>query len=112
MSNVVLAATEKRLEELSQLPQRPKNIYELTEDGQAAGEDMDINQATLEAINAAHTAIAPDSYKGNEDLFDLAGEPDYVIEEFKFVRDVLMELPDTVLAALCKQRHWRVTKPA
>jgi hypothetical protein len=112
MSDVVLRDIENRLEELCRLPERPNSTYKLTEDGQVAGKDININQATLEAINAAHTAISPESYKGNEDLFDLAGEPDYVIEEFKFLRDVLMELPDTVLAALCKQRGWRVTKPA
>src|SRR4051812_4802996 len=94
-SALVLSMIEKNLEELRRLPQRPKNSYALTEDGQVMGEGMDINQATLEAINSAHAAIAPQSYKPNEDLFDLAGEPDYVREEFRFVRDVLMELPDT-----------------
>jgi hypothetical protein len=110
MSDVIYTLVEKRLEELCALPQR-KNNYELTEDGRTAGEDMNINQAALEAFNSAHTAIAPDAYKPLEDLYDLVGDPDYVVHEFKFVRDVLMELPDTVLVALCKQRGWRVVRP-
>jgi hypothetical protein len=110
MSDIVFTLMEKQLEEICRLPARTNNPYVMTEDGRTAGEDMNINQAALEAMNSAHSAISPEAYEPIEDLYDLAGDPDYVIEQFKFVRDVLMELPDEVLTALCKRKGWRLLK--
>ncbi|WP_068028200.1 hypothetical protein [Rhodoplanes sp. Z2-YC6860] len=109
-TEIFVRQVEKKLEAMTAIPKRPPNIYVLSEDGETAGVDMDINQAAFEALNAAHVAASPDSFAPSEDLFDLAGEPDYAIEEFQFVRDVLMEMPDVVLAALCKQRGWKVER--
>ena len=81
----------------------------MTEDGETAGVSI-FNQAALQALNAAEMADCPDAFEPNTDLFDLAGEPEYVTERFTFVRDVLMEIPDVALAAICKQRGWKVER--
>jgi hypothetical protein len=109
LAEIFIRDCEQKLAKLTAMPSRPPSSYVLTEDGEASGTGMDINQAALEALNAAETAVCS-AFEPNTDLFDLVGEPDYVTEKFTFVRDVLIELPDVVLAALCKQRGWKVER--
>lgn len=76
--------------------------------GPAEFEIEDVNDAALHTLNAVSEAKWPNSSEPLESLLDLPGKPDYLIEDFVRVRDALLEMPDEVLAFLCKRKGWNV----